>query len=76
MHQRYKNLIIGVFFSNILISQTAVSDETISDFYLGEKWVHQIQTSLQNNYRLENGGLLLGNQNYQAISFSGYRFMG
>ena len=73
MHQRYKNLIIGVFFSNILISQTAVSDETISDFYLGEKWVHQIQTSLQNNYRLENGGLLLGNQNYQAISFSGYR---
>ena len=73
MHQRYKNLIIGVFFSNILISQTAVSDETISDLYLGEKWVHQIQTSLQNNYRLESGSLLLGNQDYQAISFSGYR---
>ena len=73
MHQRYKNLIIGVFFSNILISQTAVSDETISDLYLGDNWVHQIQTSPQNNYRLENGDLLLGNQDYQAISFSGYR---
>jgi len=73
MHQRYKNLIIGVFFSNILISQTAVSDETISDLYLGDNWVHQTQTSPQNNYRLENGDLLLGNQDYQAISFSGYR---
>ena len=73
VYQGYKNLIIGVFISNMLFSQIAVSDEIISDLYLGDNWVHQIQTSPQNNYRLENGGLLLGNQDYQAISFSGYR---
>ena len=73
VYQGYKNLIIGVFIFNILFSQIAVSDEIISDLYLGDNWVHQIQTSPQNNYRLENGGLLLGNQAYQAISFSGYR---
>ena len=72
-YQGYKNLIIGVFISNILFSQIAVSDETISDLYLGDNWVHQIQISPQNNYRLENGDLLLGNQDYQSISFSGYR---
>jgi exo-beta-1,3-glucanase (GH17 family) len=73
VYQGYKNLIIGIFISNMLFSQIAVSDETISDLYLGDNWVHQIQTSPQNNYRLENGDLLLGNQDYQSISFSGYR---
>jgi len=57
VYQGYKNLIIGVFISNILFSQIAVSDETIFDLYLGDNWVHQIQTSPQNNYRLENGDL-------------------
>ena len=69
VYQGYKNLIIGVFISNILFSQIAVSDETISDLYLGDDWVHQIQISPQNNYRLENGDLFTGESGLSIYIF-------
>ncbi len=66
-------IIIIVFVSNALYPQLDISSETIQNHYLGDLWVTEIQTSEKNNYHLDNGELLLGNKQYQAISFSGYR---
>lgn len=55
------------------ISSLIVPEETIEANQLSEKWVQEIQTRAENNYRLENGDLLLGNEDYPAISYSGYR---
>jgi len=62
-----------VLVGNILYPQIDVSSKIIDNHYLGDQWVNEIQTSVRNNYSLDNGDLLLGNKQYPAISFSGYR---
>lgn len=48
-------------------------EDTTVDVYLGDHWVNTVQQDTTYNYTLSNSDLLLGNQSYTAISYSGYR---
>lgn len=50
-----------------------ISEQMIADNYLGDDYVNNIQASAEHNYRLDDGGLLLGNETIPAVSYSGYR---
>lgn len=54
-------------------TELSVSHNVIKNNYLGDEWVRCVQTETNNNVYLDNGHLLLGNKNYPAISYSGYR---
>jgi len=51
----------------------SISNQLIRDNYLGDQWVQNVQLDPVNNYVLENGELLLGNEAIPALSYSGYR---
>ena len=55
------------------IKNISVSRQVITNNALPEQWITEIQQNPKNNYRLENGELLLGNTEYPALSYSGYR---
>ena len=57
----------------IPLSNLKISEQIIDTNYLGDNYVKKIQTNEKNNYVLDNGQLLLGNKNIQAMSYSGYR---
>jgi len=59
--------------SNNPLSHIKISGQTISENYLGDDYVKNLQTRVENNYQLEDSRLLLGNKNIQAMSYSGYR---
>src|SRR6056297_1222132 len=50
----------------------SISNQLIRDNYLGDQWVQNVQLDPVNNYVLENGELLLGNEAIPALSYSGY----
>ncbi|MCD6204532.1 MAG: glycosyl hydrolase family 17 [Candidatus Marinimicrobia bacterium] len=55
------------------LARLKISEQVIADNYLGDDYVKNIQTRVENNYRLEDGRLLLGNKTIRAVSYSGYR---
>lgn len=69
--------IIGFFVGcELFEDKTDGGDGYIEDnesYSLSSDWVDNVQGGIAYNYSLSNSELLLGNSNYTAISYSGYR---